>query len=54
MEGSEEETMHARPVYVAAVDLSCKVSSIVYIYFILLIFIFYSFSTELIGSSFRR
>ena len=24
MEGSEEEAMRARPVYVAAVDLSCK------------------------------
>lgn len=28
VEGSEEEAMQARPVYVAAVDLSCKIESI--------------------------
>lgn len=28
VEGSEEEAMQARPVYVAAVDLSCKIDCI--------------------------
>lgn len=31
VEGSEEETMQARPVYVAAVDLSCKILLIAFL-----------------------
>ena len=38
VEGSEEESMQARPVYVAAIDLSCKISLLPYAELLLIMF----------------